>query len=85
MRELGLGVTSRELDASTNTVRKILDESTDASVNVGTLARLCLSLEMSPEEMASMGYPAVAREMGRLRQPLDPITRGARRTMERRD
>lgn len=82
MSDLGLGVTSPEIDASTNTVRKVLDEAASAEIRIGTLARLCLSLEITPAAIENLGHKALAREMLRV-QP-DPFTDAIRRSMEPR-
>lgn len=80
MADLGLGVTSSEIDASTNTVRKILDP-VPARVNIGTLAKLCISLEMTPVDAEELGLKALTREMSRRLKP-DPFTDAVRRTLE---
>lgn len=83
MQALGLGVTSPQIDASTNTTRKVLNPDEDASVNIGSLARLCGSLAMSVRQLEDLGYPQVARELERQQEP-DPFTEAVRRSMEPR-
>lgn len=77
---LGLGVTSPELGVSRETVRNLLNGSQDR-FNIGAVAKLCIALEMTPEDVTDLGYPQLAREMGR-RAP-DPMTQAIRRTFQR--
>lgn len=83
MQDLGLGVTSPQIKAATNTVRKVLNPDEDASVHIGSLARMCISLRMTPPNLEALGYAQVAREMERQEQP-DPFTEAVRRSMEPR-
>lgn len=78
---LGLGVTSPELGISRETVRNLLNGTQDR-FNIGALAKLCLSLEMTQEDVRDLGYPQLAKEMGR-RTP-DPMTEAIRRTFQTR-
>lgn len=80
--EQGLGVTSPELGVSRETVRNLL-KGTQERFNIGALAKLCLNLEIAPDQVGSMpGFKPLAKEMERLSRP--DITQAIRRTLEHR-
>jgi DNA-binding Xre family transcriptional regulator len=62
IEDQGLGVTSPELGAGKDTVRSLL-RGTQERFNIGKLAELCLSLEMTPGDIERLGYKPLAREM----------------------
>jgi len=71
LNDLGLGVTSPELGVSRETVRNLLNGTHDR-FNLGVLARLCISLELTAEDVEHMALRPLAREMTRLTKPAEP-------------
>jgi hypothetical protein len=62
--ELGLGITSPELGVSRETARSLISGKSDR-FQVAVLARLCLNLQLTPEQVEGLGLGPVAREMER--------------------
>jgi DNA-binding Xre family transcriptional regulator len=60
----GLGVTSPEIGASVETVRKLLNGQQER-FSIAVIAKLCISLGITPGEVTAMDLSPVAREMER--------------------